>query len=123
MLEKEKPKRKRRSALNVVAAATSGDDSIIIAEPMLKQIGKIADQLNVEIYIVGGYVRDYYLKKKRTDFDFTVVGDALEFAKEIANRFKSKAVTYPKFRTAMVPIGKYKFEFVVVHPESVLKSS
>jgi tRNA nucleotidyltransferase/poly(A) polymerase len=123
MLEKEKPKRKRRSALNVVAAATSGDDSIIIAEPMLKQIGKIADQLNVEIYIVGGYVRDYYLKKKRTDFDFTVVGDALEFAKEIANRFKSKAVTYPKFRTAMVPIGKYKFEFVGTRKEEYKSNS
>ncbi len=123
MSDNPKPKRKRRqTALNVVAAATSGDDTIIIAEPILKQIGRIADQLGVEIYIVGGYVRDYYLKKKRTDFDFTIVGDAISFAKELARRFKSKAITYPKFRTAMVPIGKYKFEFVGTRQE-VYKSN
>lgn len=123
MITPEKSKKKRRVAKNVIAAATSADDKIIIAEPILKQIGKIADQLNVEIYIVGGYVRDYYLKKKRNDFDFTIVGDALEFAKELAVRFKSKAITYPKFRTAMVPIGKYKFEFVGTRKEEYKRNS
>lgn len=113
----ERIKKTRKNYINVIAAASSDDDKIIISEPVLKQIGRIADSLNVEIYIVGGYVRDYYLKKKRTDFDFTIVGDALNFAQELANRFKSKAILYPKFRTAMVPIGKYKFEFVGTRKE------
>jgi len=119
----ERPKRKRRTGKSVIAAATSGDDSIIVSEPILKQIGKIADQLNVEIYIVGGYVRDYYLKKPRTDFDFTVVGDAIAFAEELATRFQSKVIKYHKFRTAMVPIGKYKFEFVGTRKEEYKSTS
>ena len=111
------PKPRIQSKSNIIAAATSADDKIIISEPLLKQIGKIADQLGVELYIVGGYVRDYYLKKQRTDYDFTVVGDAVAFAEELANRFKTKTVIYPKFRTAMVPMGKYKLEFVGTRKE------
>ncbi len=111
------PRPRIASKTRVIAAASSLDDRIIISEPVLKQIGKIADQLNVELYIVGGYVRDYYLKKNRYDFDFTVVGDGIAFAEEIARRFKSKAVIYPKFRTAMVPIANFKFEFVGTRKE------
>lgn len=111
------PRQRIKSKTQVIAAASSEDDHIIISEPILKQLGKIADTLGIELYIVGGFVRDYYLKKPRKDLDFTVVGDAVEFAEEIARRFKTKAIVFPKYRTAMVPLGKYQLEFVGTRKE------
>ena len=102
---------------------TARTKKIKITEPIVKQIGKLADELGVELYIVGGYVRDYYLGRKRTDFDFTVVGDSIAFAKELAKRFKSKAVIYQKFRTALVPIGEHKIEFVGTRKEEYKPNS
>lgn len=98
-------------------------DKIEIEEDILKLIGVVADELNVEVYAVGGYVRDYYLNRERTDIDCTVVGDALKFAKAVAARTKSKAVIYERFRTAMVPVGKYQCEFVGTRKEEYEENS
>ena len=51
-------------------------------DEIFARIGEIADMMGVKVYAVGGFVRDYYLKRPRTDFDFTVVGDAIAFANE-----------------------------------------
>ncbi|MBI5326577.1 MAG: HD domain-containing protein [Ignavibacteriae bacterium] len=94
-----------------------------INESIVKQIGQLADELGVELYIVGGYVRDNILNRVRTDFDFTVVGDSISFAGEVAKKFKSKAVIYQKFRTALVPIGEHKIEFVGTRKEEYKPNS
>ena len=119
--KKEKKPRIPRKKLVSVTFVVS--DRIKIQEKFLQSIGEIADKLKVKIFAVGGYVRDYYLKRKRTDFDFTIVGDAIEFSKEIAKRFSSKAVVFEKFRTAMVPIGNFKCEFVGTRKEEYLPDS
>ncbi len=90
---------------------------IEINEEILIKIGKIADKYNYEIYVVGGYIRDYFLQKERNDFDITVVGDSLEFTKLVAKEFNSTPVVYEKFRTGMVPIGNHKVEFVGTRKE------
>lgn len=96
---------------------------INIQEPLLISIGELADELGYKVYIVGGFVRDYYLNNPRNDYDFTVIGDALTFAKKVAKKFKSKAVLYEKFMTAMVPIGDIKCEFVGTRKEEYLPDS
>lgn len=114
----EKKKRKRIIRENqVVFSSKPTRKSIIIQEEILNEIGKIADKHNIEIYVVGGFVRDYYLERQRTDFDITVVGDALEFAEKVAKHFKSKAVVFKQFRTAMVPVGEFQIEFVGTRKE------
>lgn len=96
---------------------------IDISEPIILQIGEIAKEHNYDVYIVGGYVRDYFLGRPRTDFDFTVVGDCYTFAEIVADKFNSKAVHYKKFRTALVPIGDFKCEFVGTRKEEYLPES
>ncbi len=86
--------------------------SIDISDPLLLELGELADRCGVELYVVGGYVRDYLRKADRTDIDCTVVGDAPAFAREVAQHFHSRPVIYERFRTAMVPVGEYKLEFV-----------
>ncbi len=117
-MEEKKKKRKRIAGKRtLIATYAKFPDKIEIKEDIIKKIGKIADKEGYKIYIVGGYVRDYFLERQRTDFDFTIVGDSIAFAKLLAKKFKTKAVLYPKFRTAMVPIDNQKFEFVGTRKE------
>lgn len=83
----------------------------------------MADKEGVQVYAVGGFVRDYFLGGIGNDFDFTVVGDAIDFAGKAAKLFKSKPVVYNRFMTAMVPIGDIKIEFVGTRREEYTPGS
>ncbi|MFW5663260.1 MAG: hypothetical protein ACOCZW_06000, partial [Bacteroidota bacterium] len=98
-------------------------EQIEISDDILLQLGEFADEKEIKLYAVGGYVRDYFLGRPRTDLDCTVVGDALKFAKAVAKKFNSKAVIYERFRTAMVPIGEYHLEFVGTRKEEYKEDS
>jgi len=70
---------------------------------ILKTIHKVAEKEKVEIYVVGGYVRDLLLGiKKKTDIDFVVVGPGLEFAKRFDELYgeEGSLVEFPEFDTA-----------------------
>lgn len=90
---------------------------IPIDDPLIRELGVMADSAGIRLYVVGGYVRDYFLGGGRTDIDFTVIGDALEFAGRVARRYRTKEVIYERFRTALVPVGDYKLEFVGTRKE------
>lgn len=92
-------------------------DKIEITLNEMIRIGQIADELGYKVYGVGGFVRDYYLQRATKDIDFTVVGDSIEFAKEIAKRFKTKVVLFERFRTAMVHLKDNNCEFVGTRKE------
>lgn len=86
---------------------------------LLKKIGAVADTLGVEVYAVGGYVRDHLLKRDGKDIDFVVVGDGPVFAKAVAKAVgSSRVTTYEKFGTALVEVDDYKLEFVGARKES-----
>ena len=42
----------------------------ILQEPIFKLVTKIADELSYPTYVVGGWVRDYFLNRDLTDMDF-----------------------------------------------------
>lgn len=96
---------------------------IEIKDRVLKKIGKIADDFNFEIYVVGGYVRDRILGITKTDYDITVVGDAIEFANIVAKKFDSHVVEYARFRTALVPYNNTQIEFVGTRTEKYTDGS
>jgi tRNA nucleotidyltransferase/poly(A) polymerase len=91
---------------------------ISITEPLITYISNLANYNDVQAYIVGGFVRDYFLKRERKDFDFTILGDPIDFARKVAAHFKSKAVVFERFRTAMVPVGGFNLEFVGTRKET-----
>ncbi len=96
---------------------------IKLNDPIIGKIGTMADDDGLELYVVGGYVRDYFLDKQGADIDFTVIGDALGFAKKVAEYFHAKEIIYERFRTALVPFGKYKLEFVGTRKEEYIEHS
>lgn len=90
----------------------------------LRSIGQLADELRLNAYIVGGYVRDFLLGKEVQDVDVVVVGNGIEFAKRVADKFgDNKIVVYEKFGTAMLHSGRLKIEFVGARKESYSKDS
>ncbi len=118
------PKRKRiRKPTEVFTQLTDGPERVPINEPLLIELGELADANGFELYAVGGYVRDYFLDKPRKDIDCTVVGDSLKFAKIVAEKYNSRAVIFERFRTAMVPIGQFQVEFVGTRKEVYLPNS
>lgn len=70
---------------------------------ILRQIYKTAKKEKVDIYVVGGYVRDLLLKNKnKKDVDFVVIGSGLEFARKLDKDLDNSGslVEFPDFDTA-----------------------
>lgn len=124
MNPEEKPKKTRISAKRTILSVINDSFNIIpLNEPILLEIAKFASTQNVDIYLVGGSVRDLVMDRKSTDYDFTVVGDSINFATSLAKKLKTRAIVYERFRTALVPYQNYKLEFVGTRKESYLKDS
>ncbi|MDA3861924.1 MAG: CCA tRNA nucleotidyltransferase [Melioribacteraceae bacterium] len=80
---------------------------------------EVADEMNIQIYVVGGYVRDLMLNRKLDDVDILVVGDGLEFAQKLSQKLGLKKVDYFKtFGTAHFFYKDIDLEFVGARKES-----
>ncbi len=92
---------------------------ITTTKHLLRHIGKIAEESETEVYLVGGYLRDEILGKDVKDLDFTVIKDGLAFAQKVADSLNvTNSVVYAKFGTCMIPYADYKLEFVQARAES-----
>ena len=70
---------------------------------LLKTIGRLADERNVQAYAVGGCVRDWCLGIQRvTDVDVTVEGDGIAMARAVARHFNGTIQIHEQFGTATV---------------------
>jgi tRNA nucleotidyltransferase (CCA-adding enzyme) len=66
----------------------------------LKLLGSTASNLNIPIYLVGGFVRDIILNRPSPDIDLVVEGDAIEFALILKRTYGGKVTSHKKFGTA-----------------------
>jgi tRNA nucleotidyltransferase/poly(A) polymerase len=88
-------------------------DYIPLTHPLLKAIGSLADSEQLEVYVVGGFVRDALLGLGDRDLDILVLGDGIRFAERVARELGRKTVVvHEKFGTATVPLDDGKVEFV-----------
>lgn len=68
----------------------------------LKEFGKVADLLGYNVYLVGGLVRDVFLKRENLDVDLVVEGDGIVFARSFSEKHKDVRVRmHHKFGTAV----------------------
>ena len=95
-----------------------------IDNPLLLEIGALADEQGVSAYVVGGYVRDLLLGRRGKDIDVVVLGNGLEFAASVARKWnQSNLVVYERFGTAMIQLDDLKVEFVGARKESYARDS
>ncbi len=97
-----------------------------IAHPVFKIISEAAKQLNIECYVIGGFVRDYFLKRgEKQDIDIVAVGSGIELAQKVAQLLpqSSKVSVFKTYGTAMVKTDDYELEFVGARKESYTRDS
>lgn len=88
---------------------------------VFKCISECADELGLETYVIGGYVRDVILQRKEPkDIDVVCVGSGIELAKKVAQKLhgKPQVQVFKNFGTAMVLHGDLELEFVGARKES-----
>ncbi|MBK7629620.1 MAG: HD domain-containing protein [Ignavibacteriales bacterium] len=86
---------------------------------IMKTIYNIANRENIEVYAVGGFVRDIILNRERNDLDILVIGSGIDFAKKVAEELRIANVTYFKnFGTAHFEFKGMNIEFVGARKES-----
>ncbi len=93
---------------------------------VFEKISRIGARLNQPVYVVGGYVRDYYLGrlKENPDIDFVTVGSGINFAKELHKELPgSSLAVYKQFGTAQVKTENLELEFVGARKESYRRDS
>ncbi len=83
----------------------------------------MADRLGVEAYVVGGYVRDYYLRRPSTDVDVVVVGSGIDLARALGEELHTRVSVFKNFGTAMLRIDGVEVEFVGARKESYTHDS
>ena len=92
----------------------------ILDQEIFHLISEVADRLNVECYVVGGYVRDIFLERPSNDIDVVVVGSGIEVATELKRMLGRKAhlSVFKNFGTAQVKFKDEEVEFVGARRES-----
>lgn len=97
-----------------------------LSQPIFEIIGQIADDLGLETYVIGGYVRDYLLQRGiPKDIDIVTVGSGIKLAQKLASDLpgKPKVSIFKNFGTAMVKHGNIELEFVGARKESYQRDS
>lgn len=69
---------------------------------MLLAIGKAGEEMELSLYVVGGFVRDLLLNRGGDDIDVVVEGDGIAFAKYFAGKMDCRVNTHKKFGTAVI---------------------
>lgn len=98
-----------------------------ISHPIFKTISQVVDKVGYDTYVIGGYVRDYFLKREQIkDIDIVCVGNGIYLAEQVAEALKinKKQINiFKRFGTAMLHYQGIDIEFVGARKESYTKNS
>lgn len=91
-----------------------------LKEDIFKLISTCADELNLEAYVIGGFVRDIFLKRPDKDIDIVTIGKGIELAKKLHEKLgeASHLSVFKNFGTAQVKFKDLEIEFVGARKES-----
>jgi tRNA nucleotidyltransferase (CCA-adding enzyme) len=94
--------------------------------PIFEIIAKASQELNVDSYVIGGFVRDYILgRESKKDIDIVAVGSGIELALQVSSMLpnKPKVQVFKTYGTAMLRYKDTDIEFVGARKESYNKES
>ncbi|HIE17579.1 MAG TPA: CCA tRNA nucleotidyltransferase [Dehalococcoidia bacterium] len=95
-----------------------------LPQPIRKLItdaGKKACEMGMELYLVGGTVRDLFLGSTNFDLDLVVEGDAIELANELAKDSQAKLTIHPRFGTAKLSFTDFSLDLATARSETYSK--
>ncbi|PRX54104.1 CCA tRNA nucleotidyltransferase [Flagellimonas meridianipacifica] len=97
-----------------------------IQHPIFKLIGKTSEELGMDSYVIGGFVRDYLLNRGTPkDIDIVTIGSGIKLAQKVATKLKGnpQVSVFKNFGTAMIKHKDFELEFVGARKESYQRSS
>ena len=94
-------------------------------EHIFKLIQQSSDELNVDSYAIGGYVRDIFLERESKDIDIVTIGKGIDLATRLHKKLGDEAhlSTFKNFGTAQVKFKDIEIEFVGARKESYNRDS
>lgn len=92
----------------------------LLNKDIFRIISEAADELNLECYLIGGFVRDFFLYRPSNDIDVVAVGSGIDLAKLVAKKLGSKKniTIFKNFGTAQIKYKGFEVEFVGARKES-----
>jgi poly(A) polymerase len=92
---------------------------------LFKLIAQCADDLGVEAYVIGGFVRDIFLNRTNKDIDVVAIGRGIDLAEAVKNKLGDEAhlSVFKNFGTAQIKYNDIEIEFVGARKESYRKES
>lgn len=96
-----------------------------INTPIFKLIEQCADDLGVEAFVIGGYVRDIFLERTNKDIDIVALGRGIDLAEAVRKKLGDEAhfSVFKNFGTAQIKYQDIEVEFVGARKESYRKES
>lgn len=97
-----------------------------ISSEIFNIISKASKELNIDAYVIGGFVRDFFLKRGTAkDIDVVAVGSGIELALKVSKRLpnKPKVQVFKTYGTAMLRYKDIEIEFVGARKESYTEDS
>ncbi|MBK5202777.1 MAG: HD domain-containing protein [Prolixibacteraceae bacterium] len=91
-----------------------------LKNPVFSMVSEEADKINQPCFVIGGFVRDLFLKRKSNDIDIVTLGSGISLAKKIAKRIgpNCNVSVFKNFGTAMIQYQGMELEFVGARKES-----
>ena len=99
----------------------NNDYRAAISLPAFAYISDAAAEIGVDSYVIGGYVRDYILNRKKSkDIDIVAVGSGIELASKVSELMPGdpKVQIFKTYGTAMLRHENLEIEFVGARKES-----
>lgn len=97
-----------------------------LQHPIFEIISKSAKELQIDAYVIGGFVRDFILERDNSkDIDIVAIGSGIELAKQVAKNIpnKPKVQIFKTYGTAMLRYEDIEIEFVGARKESYNEDS
>jgi poly(A) polymerase len=97
-----------------------------LKNPIFKVISRVAGEMNVSAFVIGGFVRDCMMGREgKNDIDIVVTGSGIDFARKVADALGGNVPVkiFKNFGTAMLKSGDTQVEFVGARKESYQRDS
>lgn len=96
-----------------------------LTHPIFKVVADCADEMNVQAFVIGGWVRDLLLDRPCKDIDIVAIGSGIELAERVAQKLGNQyhVNVFKNFGTAQIVYEDYDIEFVGARKESYRSES
>jgi len=96
-----------------------------LEHPIFEIVRKSAEELDISVFVIGGYVRDLLLGRPCKDIDFVTEGSGIVLAQHVADKLGDSVHVnvFKNFGTAMIKLDDYEIEFVGARKESYRSDS